>query len=424
MILIKREFRAFTCLSFLSASLLAQPTPEEIAYQLATRYTPYAEGAAVLDARIPSDQPVEAWWSTPEAIRAARNSFADPLSLSGLHLAIDPGHIGGLWAEWEGRHFRIADDDHWVREGELVLEVAQRIRTQLEALGAEVTLLRESAEPVNPKSPADYWAIAAEEFDPPESSAFAAQIDHALAIRNRAVKLAIVIGELAERARLVNEVIRPDALLSLHINAAPWPQGDALKLVDSDHAHVLVFGCLSSAELASSRQQERLAIKLANGSGSVEAELGAALGRALAEATGLPASDYDSKNAIRIDPEAPELWARNLMLLRLVDCPTVLLEPYIANSRTTYARLQKALAARAIQAPLSESDILVEYADAVVEAVRRVYGPETTVFSWSKELTGCRLGTLLIVWNLTGTQKKTNGSRRSETSLLRKSPCY
>jgi len=72
----------------------------------------------------------------------------------------------------------------------------------------------------------------------------------------------------------------------------------------------------------------------------------------------------------------PELWARNLLLLRLVDCPTVLLEPYIANSKNSYARIQKALAARAVYAPLPEDDILIEYADAVVDGVLRVYGSE------------------------------------------------
>jgi hypothetical protein len=162
-------------------------------------------------------------------------------------------------------------------------------------------------------------------------------------------------------------------LISLHINAAAWPDGGREQLVDSDHAHVLIFGCLSEAELASPRQQLRLVEKLSNGSGAVEARLGAALGSALIEATGLPASDYQGRNAIRIDPEVPSLWARNLMLLRLVDCPTVLMEPYISNSHSSYARIQNALSAREYHEPLPADDILVEYADAVVTGVLRAY---------------------------------------------------
>jgi hypothetical protein len=144
--------------------------------------------------------------------------------------------------------------------------------------------------------------------------------------------------------------------------------------VDSDHGHVLVFGCLSQAELATPRHQAQLTVKLTNGSGEIEATLGAALGAALAIATGLPAAEYDGLNAIRIDAKVPYLWARNLMLLRLVECPTVLLEPYVANSKKEYPRIQSALTARQYHQPLPADDILVEYADAVVAGVLQVYG--------------------------------------------------
>ncbi len=371
MFTIQQTFRAFTCLCLFAGFLSAQTAPEQLAYDLSTRYTPYADGAAVLDVELLAEQAPDTWWRTPAAIRAARSDHGLPLA--GLHLALDPGHIGGMWSEWEWRNFRIAESDIWVREGELVLEVAQRVHAHLRALGADVTLLRESHQPINPKTFDYYWAQAAEGLTAPDEVSLKAQVDYALAVRNRAIRLAIVTGEIAERARVVNEVIRPDALISLHINAASWPEGETQQLVESDHAHVLIFGCLSAGELASLRQQAQLVKKLTNGSGAIEFALGAALGSTLAEATGLPASDYERKNAIRIDPEVPELWARNLMLLRLVDCPSVLLEPYIANSQASYPRIQKALAARAVNAPLGEDDILVEYADAVVAGVLRVY---------------------------------------------------
>jgi hypothetical protein len=63
------------------------------------------------------------------------------------------------------------------------------------------------------------------------------------------------------------------------------------------------------------------------------------------------------------------------MLLRLVECPVVLLEPYVANSRGIYPRLQQAIQRRAEGAPLAEDDILVEYAAGVVGAILEVYGP-------------------------------------------------
>ena len=98
--------------------------PDQIAYELSTRYTPYADGAAVLDLEQIASKSI--------------NAFDRPLA--SLHLALDPGHVGGIWAEWEWRNFRISKEDYWIREGELVLEVAQRIRTRLTNLGAEVTL--------------------------------------------------------------------------------------------------------------------------------------------------------------------------------------------------------------------------------------------------------------------------------------------
>lgn len=384
-----RGMWAVIALCILPCGLLAQSTPEQIAYELSTRYTPYIDGAAIIDVEQLAIQQAEVYWATPAAMRSKRKDGANETNdvqctlseqrqvqpLIGLHLAIDPGHVGGDWAEYEWRNFRISEDDYWVREGELVLEVAQRIRSELTRLGAQVTLVRESLQPINPKNSLNYWPIVAAELVAPRELSLQVQVQHALAVRNAAIRMAIVTEELAERARVVNEVIRPDALLSLHINAAAWPTGDELQLLDSDHGHVLVFGCLSQAELVSPLHQSQLAAKLINGSGPIEAVLGAALGAALEQALDLPAAEYSGLNAIRIDPEVPYLWARNLMLLRLVECPTVLLEPYVANSRREYARIQNALSARAYYQPLPADDILVEYTDAVVAGVLQTYGP-------------------------------------------------
>ena len=381
-------FRVLTLLLLAAGELLADLDAEGIANELASRYIPYVGEEILLGTQILASELPTPRWSTPDEIRTscpdavflavrepnvARNSTPACLPLIGLRLALDPGHIGGMWADWEARSFRMSIDDCWVREGELVLEVAQRVQVKLKALGAEVILLRNSTVPLNPIPVADYWALAAKEFLAPSTASLEEQIDYALAIRERAVHMAVVTEELIERARIVNEVIRPDALISLHINAASWSKGEQ-QLVDSDHSHVLIFGCMSAAELAMPGQQDRLFTKLINGSGPIEVELATALGRSLAEATGLPASEYEGENAIRVNADVPEVWARNLMLLRLVDCPTVMLEPYIANSKNSYARLQNALVNRTKNFPVSEDDILVEYADAVVDGVLRAYG--------------------------------------------------
>ena len=369
----------------LVASLSAAQAPE-LASELSTRYAPYADWQSKLDVDVLAQQSESRYWRTAEEIALQRGD--GDLPLAGLHIALDPGHIGGQWAAAEGRQFRIEEDDFYVREGELVLAVAQLARTKLMALGAKVTLLRVAAVRVNPKSPVDYLELAANESSLPKEPSLSALWAYGEAIRAQAVHLSIVKGDLMERARLVNREIQPDALISLHINAAAWPteneseskaseNGTAkFRLVDSNHVHALIFGCLSDGELEAELQQEQLAAKLTNGSGTAERLLGGALATALAEATGLPAARYQGSNAILLSAEQPYLFARNLLLLRIAECPTVLLEPYVANSVGAYGRLQSALANRAAGRALAQDDILLQYADAVVAGVQACYGQE------------------------------------------------
>lgn len=366
-----RIFSFFFCLPLLAWGL-------DYAAELNERYAPYADWGARIDPDALSSSEENAWWRSPEDIRGQREDPALPLS--GLHLALDPGHIGGAWAEIEGRHFTIKPGDLPVREGELVLEVAKLVEQAVSEMGGRVSLLRQANRPLNPRPPEAYFEAAAARVPLPEAFTWAAFWDYGERLRREMRQMSVIIGELQERARLVNEVVRPDALISLHINAAPWPvrKDGSIKyaLVNSNHSHVLIFGCLSEAELSKPRQEEQLRRKLSNESGRIERELGQALGVSLAEWTGLPASSYSGRNAVRLPGATPYLWARNLLLLRTVDCPVVLLEPYIANNGETYARIQQALRDRQGKLPLSDADILLEYANAVVEALLVVYGPK------------------------------------------------
>ena len=372
----------FFCVE-LVASLSATQAPM-LASELTTRYAPYANWQSVVDVDALAQRSESRYWRTAEEI-ALQRSGSD-LPLAGLHIALDPGHIGGQWAAAEGRQFRIAEDDFYVREGELVLAVAELARAKLMALGAKVSLLREVAVRVNPNNPLDYLELAAEQVSPPKESSLSALWVYGRAIRARAIHLSIVKGDLMERARLVNQEVQPDALISLHINAAAWPtenQSEAsesgsakFRLVDANNLHVLIFGCLSDEELQAENQLEQLVVKLTNGSGPAERLLGDALASALAEATELPAASYRRNNAILLSSQQPYLFARNLLLLRMTECPTVLLEPYVANSVGAYVQLQSALANRAAGRVLAEDDILLQYAEAVVAGVRTHYGPK------------------------------------------------
>jgi len=194
----------------------------------------------------------------------------------------------------------------------------------------------------------------------------------------RAEYLAAVSGDLAARARWINEVAQPDAVISLHINASKWPDGE-LKLVEANNLHVLIFGCMTASEMESASQIRQFRRKLSNRSAGMEQVLGLALAESLSAATDLPAYTYSGLNAVEISGSEGYLWARNLMLLRSVECPSVLLEPYIANSEVGYRRLQSALKTRALGEGPEVEDILVEYADAVVAGVLKAYGTNTAL---------------------------------------------
>ena len=61
--------------------------------------------------------------------------------LSGLKIALDPGHLGGSWAKMEERWFQVGDSKP-VQEGDLTLSVARLLATRLRDLGAKVSFVR------------------------------------------------------------------------------------------------------------------------------------------------------------------------------------------------------------------------------------------------------------------------------------------
>jgi N-acetylmuramoyl-L-alanine amidase len=73
--------------------------------------------------------------------------------LAGLRIAIDPGHIGGKWAQLEERWFRIGKNQP-VAEGDMTLRVAKLLVKRLKSLGADVWLTRSGSEPLTKVRPA------------------------------------------------------------------------------------------------------------------------------------------------------------------------------------------------------------------------------------------------------------------------------
>jgi len=306
-------------------------------------------------------------------LRFAAASHSVPL-LRFKRIALDPGHIGGAWARMEERFFE-RGKDRPVQEAELNLMVARLLKMRLEAMGAEVFLTRDSFEPVTDKRPEDFQTQAEQEikastrfdtFAPLEREAAFAD-----AVRKRAELLFYRSSEIAARANLLNEKIKPDLTICLHVNAVEWDE--CQDLVDDNRLVVFVNGNYLASELKDDDQKLRLLEKLLERSHSTELATAGAIATALARATKLPPVEYGPNSGSVHVGDNPYVFARNLAANRLVNGPVVFLEPYYQNNRVVYQRVQMGdyEGLRDVNGAPMKS-IFREYADAVAEGLSRL----------------------------------------------------
>src|SRR5262249_50180067 len=96
-------------------------------------------------------KPVPRLWRPAKSLSPTRREKP----LSGLRIALDPGHLGGKWAKTEERWFQVGDSKP-VQEGDLTLCVAQLLAKRLRDLGAKVSFVRSVDEPTTGKRPDDF----------------------------------------------------------------------------------------------------------------------------------------------------------------------------------------------------------------------------------------------------------------------------
>jgi N-acetylmuramoyl-L-alanine amidase len=269
---------------------------------------------------------------TPRPWRSTRE-IPSPLlekPLAGLKIAIDPGHIGGDWAKMEERWLSFGGGMP-VIEGDMTLWVAQLLKPRLEALGAEVSLVRSDSMPVTSVRPEDFLKPS------PDSSP---QLADPSAMKT-AERSFYRTAEIHARAKRVNLNLKPDLVLCLHFNAEPWGDPTQPTLIDRTHLHLILNGAYTDDELALPEQRLALVKKLLSRTHEEEVLVGSQLAATFAEFTQLPPYLYpaDSKNSLPI-PGEPYLWSRNLLANRLYDCPVIYMEPYVMNSTIDYPRLQ------------------------------------------------------------------------------------
>ena len=298
--------------------------------------------------------------------------------LSDVHFAIDPGHIGGAYSPLEERYLSFASGEA-IQEGHLTLITAQVLAERLKALGAYVSLVRESLEPVTNMRSIDLIAPARQLLQeagfpqPQESYSGLTGEAKIITVQWQSEKLFYRVSEIHARAKKVNVTIKPDVVLCLHYNAEAWGDATSPQFSPANHLHVLVNGCYAPVELQQQDVRFEMLHRLFSRIHEEELPLAEAVAGGMSSATGLPAYLYTTPNARRVGT-SPYVYARNLLANRLYQCPVVYLEPYVMNHEETYRRLLNGhFLGRTLIAGRLQSSAIEDYVRGVVNGVVAYY---------------------------------------------------
>jgi len=298
--------------------------------------------------------------------------------LSGLRIALDPGHIGGEWAKMEERWFKVGDASP-VEEGEMTLRVAKMLAPKLRALGARVSFVRDKPEPVTPFRPDDFKGAAREvlkaggtenpreDFNGPDDPL------KEQTVRWQSEILFYRNSEIRQRARLVNFRLHPDLVLCLHFNAEAWGDERNPTFIDKNHLHLLVNGSYLESELAFDDERFEMLRRLLSRTYDEEIKIADTVAAAMAKEMQLPSYQYTTNNVTNVGTSG-YVYARNLVATRLYQCPVVYFEPYVMNSNEVFARVQAGDydGTRPING-VERPSIYREYVDSVVEGLVEYY---------------------------------------------------
>ena len=323
-------------------------------------------------------KPVPRLWRPAKSLPAAERGKP----LTGLKIALDPGHLGGKWAKMEERWFQVGDSKP-VQEGDLTLRVARILASRLRALGAKVSFVRNSDEPTTVKRPDDLRELArkilikngvpqprADVLDPNDPA-------KEQTVRWQSEILFYRYSEIRRRAARVNFKLHPDLVLCLHFNAEGWGDPSSPTLTDTDHLHLLVNGSYLAEELEFDDERFEMIRRLLSRAYEEELPLADTIALAMAYETGLPPYAYPTTNSTTKVGTSGYVYARNLLATRLYRSPVVYCEPYVMNSNDVFARIQAGdyEGTRNING-VERKSIFREYADAVADGLVDYYSKE------------------------------------------------
>jgi N-acetylmuramoyl-L-alanine amidase len=322
-----------------------------------------------------SCEPVPRLWHPAKSLRRAKPNKP----LSGLRIALDPGHLGGKWAKMEERWFQVGNTAP-VQEGDLTLKVARLLAPRLRELGAKVFFVRDSNGPVTVKRPDDFRELARKILirngmpEPRTDVLDPNDPEKEDTIRWQSEILFYRYSEIRRRAALVNFKLHPDLVLCLHFNAEGWGDPNSPTLSDLNHLHLLVNGSYLQQELEYDDERFEMIRRLLSRAYDEELPLADTIASAMARVTGLPPYGYPTTNSTTKVGTSGYVYARNLLATRLYRCPVVYCEPYVMNSQDAFARIQAGdyEGTRNVNG-LERKSIFREYADSVTDGLVEYY---------------------------------------------------
>jgi N-acetylmuramoyl-L-alanine amidase len=334
----------------------------------------------------PPDHPRDPvrWFRAPAEMRAVNQPLGKPLN--GLRVAIDPGHIGGPWAQMEERSTRYRGSAP-VQEGDLNLITGRLLKQELTNMGASVYVVRDSTEPVTPYRPDDFLEEARElliAHSKRQQNLHALPPDKLnLLFGQRLVELSEFLfyrcSEIKERGNRFRDNFVPDITVTLYIDATP--RSSRGRVTDVNSNIFFVGGAYTKTEMLDPDMQRRCIYKIAEGGSGIEAEVANSISQVFKERTGLGPVKYgDSGTTRQVIPDNPYVVARNLAANREYDGPVVCTEPYFMNNKVVYQRLLAGDydGTRNFDGKPYTS-IFREYADCVAQGLVRAYGGSTVI---------------------------------------------
>jgi hypothetical protein len=332
----------------------------------------------------PDDSARQHWprpYRTPTEFRALAKPADRPLQ--GLRIAIDPGHIGGAWAQIENRSVNYPGLG-LIQEGDLNIITAHYLRGLLTSLGAEVFLTREASEPTTTRRPEEFYDEAIDFLftSSPRLKKRYGDLPRDQQIEKLGERMLDIAGptlwkrdEIKERGYKIKNHFQPDLTVTLYINATPRSGGG--RLTPGNRLIFFVHGSYTKTEVQDPHAQLRLFYKLLDQASPIEAEVAAHIADVFRVNTGLPAVLYqDSPTTRSVIPNNPYVVARNIACNREYDGPVVTTEPFFMNNRLMAQRFLAGdfEGTRTISGKAYAS-IFREYAQWVADGLVAAYGP-------------------------------------------------